>query len=92
MAITWVLVFRLFESFCGVKEEDPPSAVGGLGRWVCRSGWAYMFSVCGAGLEDGCVYILKAHGLRSMGLLFLLLIEKYNNLIYVSSSIMLLIN
>jgi len=52
-AITWVLVFRLFESCCGVKE-DPPSAVGGLGR----------FSVCGAGLED----FLKAHGLRSMGL------------------------
>ena len=33
-----------------------------------RSGWAYLFSVCGAGLEDFCLFILKAHGLRSMGL------------------------
>ena len=36
----WVLMFGLIKSFCGAKE-DPPSAVGGLGRlmWV--------------GLEDG---------------------------------------
>jgi len=41
----WVLVFGLIKSFCGAKE-DPPSAVGGLGRLS-----------------------VKAHGLRSMGLL-----------------------
>ena len=57
-----------------------------------RSGWAYMFSVCGAGLEDFCLFILKAHGLRSMGLLFLILTEKYSNILSISSSIMLLIN
>jgi hypothetical protein len=47
-----------------LKEEDPPSAVGGLGRFsFCgrvrrllkrptqRSGWAYIFSVCGAELK-----------------------------------------
>ena len=35
-AITWVLVIRLFESFCGAKE-DPPSAVGGLGRFSVKA-------------------------------------------------------
>jgi len=41
---------------CGVKE-DPPSAVGGLGRlmwvgWKIDVGGLGRFSVCGAGLED----------------------------------------
>ena len=38
--------------------KDPPSAVGGL---IC-------FLFVGGGLEDFCLFILKAHGLRSMGL------------------------
>ena len=98
----WVLVFGLIKSFCGAKE-DPPSAVGGLGRLMWVGLMCFLF--VGRGLEDFlfihlkspwtafhgsavlrgiykkthpaqwggawkiiCVYILKAHGLRSMGL------------------------
>ena len=66
MDITWVLMFRLFES-CGGAKEDPPSAVGGLGRlmWVglyvfCLWGEAYVLSVCGRGLEDFLFIHLKS--------------------------------
>jgi len=53
----WVLVFGLIKSCCGAKEA-PPSAVGGLGRLMWGGAWKIF-----------CLYILKAHGLRSMGLL-----------------------
>ena len=116
----WVLVFGLIKSFCGAKE-DPPSAVGGLGRlmWVGLMCWLFVGGLMcclfvGGAWKIFCLYILKAHGLRSMGLLccgvfikrptqrsgwawkmgllFLILIEKYRNLLSISSSIMLLIN
>ena len=61
----WVLVFGLIKSFCGAKE-DPPSAVGGLVCFLFVGGLICCLFVGGA-WKIFCLYILKAHGLRSMG-------------------------
>jgi len=49
-----------------ISLKDPPSAVGGLDRlmWV----GLVVFCLWGGAWKIFCLYILKAHGLRSMGL------------------------